>query len=79
MISELNKSNFYKCKGLVNDNGQLEVKAVIKGVNPGRIFVDNLVSPNSGLIWLGSNNGFFLLEMKKMRNLITKLTILLIM
>lgn len=59
MISELNKSNFYKCKGLVNDNGQLEVKAVIKGVNPGRIFVDNLVSPNSGLIWLGSNNGFF--------------------
>ncbi|PEB47531.1 GNAT family N-acetyltransferase [Bacillus pseudomycoides] len=58
MISELNKSDFYKCKGLVNEKGQLEVKAVIEGVNPGRIFVDNIFSPNSGLIWLGNNDGF---------------------
>jgi len=28
-------------------------------VNPGRIFVDNIYSPNSGLIWLGNNDGFF--------------------
>ncbi|WP_338260131.1 GNAT family N-acetyltransferase, partial [Bacillus anthracis] len=35
------------------------VKAVIAGVNPGRIFVDNISSPNSGLIWLGNNDGFF--------------------
>ncbi|MGE8205526.1 GNAT family N-acetyltransferase [Heyndrickxia sp. NPDC080065] len=59
MISELNKSDFYKCNGLVNEKGHMEVKAVIEGVNPGRIFVDNLVSPNSGLIWLGNNDGFF--------------------
>ncbi|MBS9801727.1 GNAT family N-acetyltransferase, partial [Bacillus toyonensis] len=59
MISELNKSDFYKCKGLVNEKGHLEVKAVIEGVNPGRIFVDNISSPNSGLIWLGNNDGFF--------------------
>jgi hypothetical protein len=58
MISELNKSDFYKCKGLVNEKGQLEVKAVIEKVNPGRIFVDNIFSPNSGLIWLGNNDGF---------------------
>lgn len=59
MISEFNKSDFYKCKGLVNDNGHLEVKAVIEGVNPARIFVDNRTSPDCGLIWLSSNNGFF--------------------
>ena len=28
-------------------------------MNPGRIFVDNISSPNSGLIWLGNNDGFF--------------------
>ncbi len=28
-------------------------------MNPGRIFVDNETSPNSGLIWLGNNDGFF--------------------
>ncbi|MDR4363251.1 GNAT family N-acetyltransferase [Bacillus anthracis] len=43
----------------MNERGQLEVKAVIAGVNPGRIFVDNISSPNSGLIWLGNNDGFF--------------------
>ncbi|PFQ36882.1 GNAT family N-acetyltransferase [Bacillus cereus] len=59
MISELSKNDFYKCRGLINEQGQLEVRAVIAGVNPGRIFVDNISSPNSGLIWLGNNDGFF--------------------
>ncbi|PFB02524.1 GNAT family N-acetyltransferase [Bacillus anthracis] len=59
MISELKKDDYYKCNSLLNENGQLEVKAVIAGVNPGRIFVDNMTSPNSGLIWLGNNDGFF--------------------
>ncbi|MED1410831.1 MULTISPECIES: GNAT family N-acetyltransferase [Bacillus] len=59
MISELSKNIFCKCSGLVNEQGQLEVKAVIAGINPGRIFVDNISSPNSGLIWLGNNDSFF--------------------
>lgn len=57
-ISELNKKDFYKCRDLINDNGQIEVKAIIAGVNPGRIFVDNIDSPKTGLIWLGNNDGF---------------------
>ncbi len=28
-------------------------------MNPGRIFVDNVSSPKSGLIWVGNNDGFF--------------------
>lgn len=58
MITELDIKDFYKCKKLINEHGQLEVKAVIEGINPGRIFVDDVDYPNSGLIWLGNNDGF---------------------
>ncbi|WP_047983229.1 GNAT family N-acetyltransferase [Ornithinibacillus californiensis] len=59
MISELSKHDFDKCNSLINEQGQLEVKAVIEGINPGRIFVDDIISPSSGLVWLGNNDGFF--------------------
>ena len=59
MIIELDKTEFYKCEKLINVVGHLEVKAVIEGNNPGRIFVDHIDSPKSGLIWLGNNDGFF--------------------
>jgi len=58
MITELQKNEFYKCKELLNEQSQLEVKAVVEGVNPGRIFVDQIDSPQSALIWLGNNDGF---------------------
>lgn len=58
MISELNQTDFYKCKNLINQQGQIEVKAVVEGINPGRIFVDNIYSPDAGLVWLGNNDGF---------------------
>lgn len=57
MISELDKSEFHKCRKLINEHGQMEAKAVVEGVNPGRIFVD-VQAPNTGLIWLGNNDGF---------------------
>jgi hypothetical protein len=59
MILELDKSQFYKCLHLLNERGQLEAKAVLEGVNPGRVFVDDISSPTTGLIWLGNNDGFF--------------------
>ncbi len=58
MIYEINKNDFYRCKSLLSEQGQLEVKAVVEGINPGRIFVDNIDSPHSGLVWLGNNDGF---------------------
>jgi len=57
-IFELKSSEFYKCKDLINENGQMEAKAIVACINPGRIFVDNMVSPKTGLIWLGNNDGF---------------------
>ncbi|OAT81906.1 acetyltransferase [Bacillus sp. MKU004] len=58
MISELNKSDYYKCENLLGEVGLLEAKAVIEGEHPGRVFVDDVSAPASGVIWLGSNNGF---------------------
>ena len=61
LITELRQHDFYKCLNLLNEQGQLEAKAIVIGVNPGRIFVDNPVKPKSGLIWLGNNDGFMLI------------------
>lgn len=58
MICELSKEDFHKCKSIINGAGQLEVKAIVEGINPGRIFVDHLISPTTGLVWLGNNDGF---------------------
>ncbi|GLC89161.1 GNAT family N-acetyltransferase [Lysinibacillus piscis] len=58
MISELQQSDFHKCLRILNEEGQLEAKAIIAGVNPGRVFVDDTSIPKSGLIWLGNNDGF---------------------
>lgn len=58
MISELKRSEFYRCKNIVSKEGLLESKAAIENMHSNRIFVDDLLSPTSGFIWLGSNNGF---------------------
>lgn len=58
MIFELDKTEFSKCRKLLNEQGQLEAIAVVENINPGRIFVDDINNPASGLIWLGNNDGF---------------------
>lgn len=65
MICELKMPEFYKCRDLLYENGQLEAKAVVEGINPGRIFVDDTDSPKSGLIWLGNNDGFIFIGNEK--------------
>ncbi|RHW32313.1 GNAT family N-acetyltransferase [Oceanobacillus profundus] len=65
MISELNKDEFYKCKYLLSDQGLLEARAVIEGINPGRVFVDDMETPTCGLIWLGNNDGFIFIGNEK--------------
>ncbi|MFB4164113.1 GNAT family N-acetyltransferase [Alteribacillus sp. JSM 102045] len=59
MVYELKRDEFIKCKPLLNNERHVEVKGVVDGVNRGRIFVDNPVLPNAGMIWLGNNDGFF--------------------
>lgn len=65
MITELNSLEFFKCKELLYEHGQLEANAIIEGINPGRVFVDDVDSPTSGLIWLGNNDGFIFIGDEK--------------
>lgn len=65
MISELKRFEFNKCKELLYEQGQLEAKAVIEGVSPGRVFVDDIDLPTTGLIWLGNNDGFIFIGDEK--------------
>jgi len=58
MIIELGHSDFHLCRSLLNNEGQLEAKAVIEGVAPGRVYVDDASKPTSGIVWLGNNDGF---------------------
>ncbi|MCH7323178.1 GNAT family N-acetyltransferase [Solibacillus sp. MA9] len=60
MITELQKQDFHKCLNVLNEQGQLEAKAIAMSVNPGRIFVDKPSAPTTGMIWLGNNDGFIL-------------------
>ncbi len=71
MISELKKSEFFKCRYMLYEQGQLEAKAVVEGINPGRIFVDDIESPASGLIWLSNNDGFFFIGLTDLKRLCT--------
>ncbi|MDX5475040.1 MAG: GNAT family N-acetyltransferase [Bacillaceae bacterium] len=61
MIYELERSDFYRCKGLLSAEVNVEVNAIIEGNNTGRVFVDNPTSPRSGLVLLGNNDGSFLI------------------
>ncbi|WP_066187563.1 GNAT family N-acetyltransferase [Gracilibacillus timonensis] len=58
MITEWNKADFHKCRKLLHEQSHLEAMAVVEKINPGRIFVDDVDHPASGVIWLGNNDGF---------------------
>jgi RimJ/RimL family protein N-acetyltransferase len=73
MIAELKKSEFPLCRGLLYDQSQLEAKAVIEGVNPGRVFVDDRKTPTAGLVWLGNNDGFLFIGDERNEKFITEL------
>ncbi|MGN7312973.1 GNAT family N-acetyltransferase [Alkalicoccobacillus gibsonii] len=58
MIIELNRNQFQTCLRLLQEGGLAEGRAVIEGTSPGRVFVDNLDQPKTGIVWLYSNDGF---------------------
>lgn len=58
VIYELEQQQFIRCKHLLQQERHLEVQAIIEGNNPGRVFVDHVEFPQSGLVWLGNLDGF---------------------
>ncbi len=62
MIYELNPSQFESIAHLLNgDRINLEVKAVVEGYNPGWVFVDNVMTPSTAMVWSRGIKGFYFL------------------
>jgi hypothetical protein len=61
MITEINKHEFHKVKDLTESCQNIEVKAVVSGLNPGRIFVDDAENITAALIWVHGQSGFQLI------------------
>ncbi|WP_432665248.1 GNAT family N-acetyltransferase [Wukongibacter baidiensis] len=60
MIYELSKDRYYSIHSLLdNTMDNIEIKAVIDGINPGWIFVDRVESPRNAMIWSRGIQGFY--------------------
>lgn len=60
MIYELKQTDFKKIEHLLNgDFINLTIKAVVRGFNPGWVFVDNLEEPRTAMIWSRGIKGFY--------------------
>lgn len=61
MIQELSKDKYYKIDNLFKSDRFPEATSVIKKNNPGWVFVDDIDSPKSALIFCMGMGGFYLL------------------
>lgn len=58
MITELNKHDFYKVQHLTDNYKNIEVRSIVNGNNPGRIYVDHPAEITAALIWIQGQEGF---------------------
>ncbi|KOR90752.1 GNAT family N-acetyltransferase [Paenibacillus solani] len=58
MIVELNKEEYYKISYIADQCKNIEVRAVVQGNNPGRVYVDRETEPTAALIWIQGQQGF---------------------
>ena len=58
MITELNKLDFHKIRQLTDQCKNIEVRAIINGMNPGRVFADHPSEPTAAIIWIQGQRGF---------------------
>jgi RimJ/RimL family protein N-acetyltransferase len=62
MIYELNPSQFKSINHLLEgERINLEIKSVVEGYNPGWVFVDNVMDPQTALVWSRGIKGFYFL------------------
>lgn len=60
MIYELKKTQFTKISHLLKgDLINLEIKSVVQGFNPGRVYVDNVENPRTAMVWSKGIKGFY--------------------
>ncbi|MTI47563.1 MAG: GNAT family N-acetyltransferase [Firmicutes bacterium] len=60
MIYELDRTNYFKVENLLTgDLINIEIAGVIQGFNPGWIFVDDINSPKTAMVWSKAIEGFY--------------------
>lgn len=60
MIYEISKDKYKSIHNILDDSmDNIEVKAVIDGINPGWIFVDSIESPRTAMVWSKGIQGFY--------------------
>jgi len=60
MINELKKNEFHRIRGLLRQEADnVEVKAIIDGINPGWVFVDDPIKPSIAMVWSAGQEGFY--------------------
>lgn len=60
MIYELKNNQFHRISHLLKGEFiNIEIKAVVEGYNPGWVFVDNIESPKTSMIWSRGIEGFY--------------------
>lgn len=58
MITELNQKDFYKIRHITDKCKNIEVRAVVNGINPGWVYVDHPTETTAALIWIQGQEGF---------------------
>ncbi|AKF95950.1 GNAT family N-acetyltransferase [Brevibacillus laterosporus] len=61
MVYELEKEKFHLLAPLLGPETNMMAKAVVQRINPGWVFVDDLTTPQTALIWSKGIEGFFFL------------------
>lgn len=59
MITELPRQDFHKVNHIIGCT--LEVRAIVSGYNPGRIYVDDISDIKAALVWIQGQSGFQLI------------------
>ncbi|GGH27123.1 GNAT family N-acetyltransferase [Paenibacillus segetis] len=58
MIAQFIKQDFYKIRHITDKCDNIEVRAVVSGINPGQVYVDHPTMPTAALIWIQGQAGF---------------------
>lgn len=58
MITELDIQEFYKVKHITDRCRNLEVRAVVNGMNPGLVYVDHGADVTAAIVWIEGQSGF---------------------
>ncbi|MHA6529675.1 GNAT family N-acetyltransferase [Paenibacillus sp. BAC0078] len=73
MITELRKTEFYRIRHIADACSNIEVKAIVGGMNPGRVFADHPENIRAALIWIQGQGGFHIVGDPQSKSLVSGL------